>query len=60
MLKTLHTVTFSLIAVLIAVADALAAVAVDPVPVPEPSTLVLMASGVAGAILYARNRRSRK
>jgi hypothetical protein len=43
----------------------LAAVASATVPnpnpsVPEPSMLTLLASGVGGALLYVRNRRSKK
>jgi hypothetical protein len=60
MLKTLPIATLSLVVVLITAAHAVAAATAPPSNVPEPSTLVLMAGGIAGAILYARSRQSRK
>jgi hypothetical protein len=41
-------------------ANALATVPIQPPSVPEPTMLLMMASGVGGALLYARNRRLRK
>jgi hypothetical protein len=51
---------FGALVILLATASAaLATVPVPPVSVPEPSLLVLAGSGIAGVVLYARNRRRR-
>ena len=36
---------------------AMATVAQPPPTIPEPSALMMLASGLGGAIVYARNRR---
>jgi hypothetical protein len=56
-IRSLPRLGLAAVAFVIAAASAALATTAPTVPIPEPGLWVLVGSGVASAVLYARNRR---